>query len=324
MPFYNTAEDFLHEAIRSVFAQQYLNWELILIDDGSTGPISETAVKYSYEYPDKVRFYEQPNNENKGHSAARNLGIRHAMGEYIAFLDADDIWMPDKLEKGVAILQAHPSVGMIYANTLYWYSWTNMPEDIKRDFIPALGIQPDTIVQPPNLLPLFIRGTAAVPSMNTVIIRHDVIERHGGFDERFRSLYGDQHYYAKISLFERVYVSGDCVDQYRQHSTSTTGKANKLNIETQARRFFLQWLEEYLKQKVRTDKNVLLELRRELWRISLPAWFPKNIRLQKTIRWAKKWLLKSEERLLPSPLRTRIWLRNSNNESLVIQQKEVG
>lgn len=308
-PFYNTPPEFFQEAVQSIFEQTYSNWELILVDDGSTGPVTKLASSYASQNPGKVYLYEYADHLNKGHSVARNLGIQKSNGTYIAFLDADDIWMPHKLEQQVAILESHPDVGMLYANTRYWFGWTNDPDHAKRDFQPRLGLPPDTIVQPPALLPLFLNGKAAVPSMNTLLVRSDVVRKIGGFDERFRSLYGDQHFYAKVCLVERVYVSGDCVDLYRQHPKSTTGKAYKLNAETSARMFFLQWLDEYMSRNLISDKQVRKELRREMWRLSSPVWLPVNARLQKTVRWAKKWILRMEQRLLPETVRDKLWLQ---------------
>ena len=311
MPFYNTPAQFLHEAIRSIYAQTYSNWELILVDDGSAETISQLALDYATQSSSQVFYFDQPNHENKGHSAARNLGIRYSKGKYIAFLDADDVWIPQKLERQVAILEQHPDVGMMYANTQYWFSWTNNPKDERRDFQPKLGLQPDTIIPPPSLLPLFLNGKVAVPSMNTLLVRREVIKRCGGFDESFRSLYGDQHFYAKVCLVERIYVSGDRVDFYRQHPQSVTGRAYQSNTETSARRFFLQWLEDYVTVNLNPNMNskIRRELRREIWRISLPGWFPYNSRLQKILRWMKKWILKTEEHLLPESMRNRLWER---------------
>src|SRR5262249_40041371 len=127
------AEKFLQEAIESVVAQTYDHWELLLADDGSTDGSTGIARQYADHYPGKVRYLEHAGHQNRGMSASRNLGIRHAVGEYIAFLDADDVWLPHKLEEQVAILNAHPETGMVYGATQVWHSWTGDPKDIPRD-----------------------------------------------------------------------------------------------------------------------------------------------------------------------------------------------
>jgi len=90
-------EKFIAEAIDSVFAQDYDNWELLLVNDGSTDNSTNTALDYAQKNPQKVCYLEHPNYENCGMSASRNLGIEIAKGKFIAFLDADDIWLPGKL-----------------------------------------------------------------------------------------------------------------------------------------------------------------------------------------------------------------------------------
>ena len=112
-PFYNTPVEFFQEAVQSVFAQTYKNWELILVDDGSTGQVTQLAVDYASHNLDKVFYFEHENHENLGHSAARNLGIRNSKGKYIAFLDSDDVWMEYKLEQQVAILDPRRTVGKV-------------------------------------------------------------------------------------------------------------------------------------------------------------------------------------------------------------------
>ncbi|HEX8356723.1 MAG TPA: glycosyltransferase family A protein, partial [Segetibacter sp.] len=90
-------ERFLEEAIQSVLWQKYSNWELILIDDGSSDSSSDIAKKYAREYPDKIYYLEHENHANKGLSGSRNYGISKSKGDLIAILDADDVWLPDKL-----------------------------------------------------------------------------------------------------------------------------------------------------------------------------------------------------------------------------------
>ncbi|MHC5074529.1 MAG: glycosyltransferase family 2 protein, partial [Planctomycetota bacterium] len=121
--FFN-AEKFLEEAIESVFAQTYKNWELLLVDDGSTDSSTAIAHNYIEQYPEKIRYLEHEGHQNRGMSATRNLGIYNAKGEYIAFLDADDIWLPYKLEQQIPILVSHAQAGMLYGSSYYWYSWT--------------------------------------------------------------------------------------------------------------------------------------------------------------------------------------------------------
>jgi glycosyltransferase involved in cell wall biosynthesis len=85
------SEEFIQEAIESVFAQTYNNWELLLVDDGSTDGSTNIALQYAEQHGERVRYLEHNNRQNRGMSASRNLGIREAKGEYIAFLDADDV-----------------------------------------------------------------------------------------------------------------------------------------------------------------------------------------------------------------------------------------
>ena len=94
MPSYN-AEKYIDEAIRSVIAQTYTNWELFVIDDGSTDRTARIAQSYA-EKDSRVIFRQ--NSHNMGTANTRNIGIRLANGEWIATLDSDDIWHPEKLE----------------------------------------------------------------------------------------------------------------------------------------------------------------------------------------------------------------------------------
>jgi glycosyltransferase involved in cell wall biosynthesis len=112
IPAYNR-ERYLAEAIESVFAQTYAAIELIVIDDGS---IDRTA-KVAKRYP--ISYHYQPNG---GISAARNAGIALATGKFIAFLDSDDIWVPDKLVKQMAALAANPQLEAVFGYASQFYS----------------------------------------------------------------------------------------------------------------------------------------------------------------------------------------------------------
>ena len=96
---------FIREAIESVLAQDFTDFELILVDDGSTDGSSALARGYAENFPGKISYLEHANHRNRGMSASRNLGIRHALGAYISFCDADDAWIPGKLSEQLAIFR---------------------------------------------------------------------------------------------------------------------------------------------------------------------------------------------------------------------------
>ncbi|WP_144427427.1 glycosyltransferase family 2 protein [Nostoc piscinale] len=155
--FFNAGEKFFIEAIESVFAQTYDNWELLLVDDGSTDGSSVIALQYAEKYLEKVRYLQHEHHQNRGMSATRNLGIRNAKGEYIAFLDADDVWLPQKLEQQLAIMESNPQAKVVFGSTQFWYSWTGNPKDSKRDRIRELGIPSNGLFHPPKLLVLLLQ-----------------------------------------------------------------------------------------------------------------------------------------------------------------------
>src|SRR3954454_7763106 len=107
MPAYNSAA-VIDESVGSVLAQSYGDWELIVADDGST----DDTVTRLEAYGDRVRVVRAE--RNGGPAAARNLALRHAAGELVAFLDADDRWLPDDIETQVARYDAEPApVGLL-------------------------------------------------------------------------------------------------------------------------------------------------------------------------------------------------------------------
>ncbi|MGV7223528.1 MAG: glycosyltransferase family 2 protein, partial [Nitrospinales bacterium] len=114
-------ERFLEEAIESVFAQTYDHWELLLVDDGSTDHSTEIALRYSAQYPKKIRYLEHEGHQNREKSSSRNLGMHHARGEYIAYLDGDDVWLPHKLARQVMILESNPNAAMVYGPLRMWH-----------------------------------------------------------------------------------------------------------------------------------------------------------------------------------------------------------
>ena len=297
MIFFNE-EKFLPEAIESVFAQTYENWELLLVDDGSTDASTEIALRHAEQCPEKVRYLEHDGHHNRGASAARNLGISNAKGNYIAFLDADDVWLPHKLDQQVAILSSQPEAAMLCGATQWWYSWTGNPQDAKRDHIRAVSVQPDTLVRPPKLLTLFLQNTN-VPCTCSVLLRREIIEATGGFEEAIRRVYTDQAFYAKVCLKAPVFVSDDCWDRYRQHPDSCCSVAKRTGEHHSAQLFYLNWLEAYLSAEGIKNSELWRALRKRQWPYRHPVLNRLFAKMKETPRIIAR-------RILPQPVRR--WL----------------
>lgn len=263
-------DKFIQEAIESVISQTYENWELLLIDDGSTDNSTIISKKYAAEYPDKIRYLEHESHQNRGKSTSRNLGLSHARGDYIAFLDADDAYLPLKLEKQLAILGEHPEATMVYGNTLYWHSWKDNSQNNQQDYIPELGIHPNTLVQPPSLLRLLLGHGGAVPCICSFLVERKLVEKIGGFEESIQHLYEDQVFLAKIFLTAPVFVEGGCWEKYRQRNDSSWHLSIYTGEDDKARLIFLNWLEKYLTEQGVKDMEVWQVIQKQLWTSPYP------------------------------------------------------
>jgi glycosyltransferase involved in cell wall biosynthesis len=268
-PFWN-AEEFFVEAIESVIAQTYDNWELLLIDDGSTDGSTAIAKKYAELHPGKIYYLQHPNHQNLGKSSSRNLGIANVRGKYIALLDADDIFLPKKLETQVAILEVHSQAAMVYGATEYWYSWKGNPqEDKPQDFLANLGIVSDTLHPPVTLVTKYLQDSGVVPCTCGLLLRSYVVKSLGNFDESIQHMYEDQILIFKICLNSPVFVESGCHDKYRQHTNSSSHLAinsgeyhpTKPNVSQQ---MFLNWLEKYVSEKKVNDKQLSQALHKSL------------------------------------------------------------
>jgi glycosyltransferase involved in cell wall biosynthesis len=150
-------EKYVAATVESVLAQTYKNFELLIIDDGSP----DRSIEICQQFTDnRIKIIRQ---ENRGVAAARNVGIRHAEGEYLAFLDADDLWVPEKLEKHVEHLDNSPAVGVSFCRSSF-INETGKP----------LGIYQITKLKEITPLDLLCRtpiGNGSVP-----VIRREVFE----------------------------------------------------------------------------------------------------------------------------------------------------
>jgi glycosyltransferase involved in cell wall biosynthesis len=259
-------ERFLEEAIRSVLDQSYTDWELLLVDDGSDDTSTEIGRRYASRQPDRIHYLEHPGHANRGPSAARNLGVRTARGAYVAFLDSDDVWLPEKLETQVGLLDAHPEAGLLVGASLYWWSWGG-PAAQREDRVVHVGAAGDQVHHPPDLLhrlyPLSPqKGSAPCPS--SWLARRDMVHRIGGFEEQFRTMYEDQAFLLKAYLHTPVYVSSRCLDRYRRHPDAVTMSTSRAGYLA-ARREVLEWFDRYLEEQAGVDPGVRRLVHRAMW-----------------------------------------------------------
>jgi glycosyltransferase involved in cell wall biosynthesis len=269
MIFFNVDTTFFQEAIESVLQQTYDRWELLLVDDGSSNGGTDIALRYARAHPDRVRYLEHEGHENRGPNAARNLGMRNAAGKYIALLDADDVWLPQKLEKQVGILEAQPEAGMVYGSSWEWHSWTGNPEHGVHDRGRQLGVAADTLVNPPLLVTLFLRREAETPGTCSVLIRRELVDDVGGFEESFRGIYEDQAFFYKVCLETPVFVESGRWDKYRKHPDSACGVAEAEgryhpHQPHSGQAIFLNWLQTYLTRQNVDDPDIRRALRKAL------------------------------------------------------------
>ena len=299
-------ERFLAEAVESVLAQTYPHWELLLCDDGSTDRSSELARDYARRHPGRIRYLEHPGHENRGMSATRNLGIAAARGEFVSYLDGDDLWAPEKLERQVSILREHPSAAAVYGRLHVWYGWTGRDEDRARDFLQPLGGPPDVPVPPPELLIRFLRNDMYTPS--GLLFRRSVLEEIGGYEESFRGMHEDGIALAKICLRWPLFASGESWYKYRQHPDSCCNQAIAAGKDREALQAFLQWLTGYLKTNGHEGGEVWRVVR-ELAAEQQPAGSAAaSRRASQTFRTTLRRAREIGDRVVPAPVRSWIGL----------------
>jgi len=212
IPAYN-AERTILETIASVQQQSFSDFELIVINDGSTDRTLELLHSINDE---RLRILSY---ENGGVSVARNRGISQASGEFISFIDADDLWSPDKLESQLATLQQHPEAGVAY-------SWTYFMEEKEgtRSFHPCDPIFFEGNVYTDLLVKNFI------PNGSNVLIRKQAVESVGEFDPK-RTGWEDWDYWIRLAAKWSFVVVPKLQVFYRRSSDSASSKVDNMKKE---------------------------------------------------------------------------------------------
>ena len=254
-------ETYLAEAIESVLAQTWPDYELLVVDDGSRDGSRELAQTYVQAHPERVRLLRHPGGVNRGMSATRNLGLAHAQGDLVAFLDADDVWAPGKLAEQVAILDEQPEAGMVYGRALIWNAWR--PDAAEEDFVYDLGVEPGQLYAPPHLFHLQLKNVYQTPTSSGSLLRKSLVDGVGGFEAAFKGMFEDQVFYAKALLAAPTYVADAVWFKYRQHPQSATAASAAAGADEHARLRYLGWLSRYLAAQ-RADPQARRAVRRTI------------------------------------------------------------
>jgi glycosyltransferase involved in cell wall biosynthesis len=264
---FHDAGQFIEEAIESVVTQTWPHWELLLVDDGSRDASRQVAERYRQRIPDQVRILQHPGGTNQGMSVSRNLGLAAARGDFVAFLDADDVYLPQRLERHVRQFGQYPEAGAVQSCVEYWHSWAGGTR-AKRD-VPGQPppVRLGTPIKPPELLLLLLESRGAtVAGICGITVRRSLLQALGGSEVAFRIHYEDQALFSKLYLSTDVVVTGETLAKYRQHGASATGRNRDSGIHDphawhEGRGAFLEWLEKWLNEHGIEDPEVRASVR---------------------------------------------------------------
>ncbi|HCU65321.1 MAG TPA: glycosyl transferase family 2 [Rheinheimera sp.] len=215
MPCYNNAA-YVRQAVDSVLQQDYPNIELIVVDDGST----DNSLEVLASYGDRIRVIVQP---NQGPAAARNNGIRHATGDYIAFLDSDDLWLPGKLSAQLEFLQTNPDFIACFCSWSVW-DGNEIPAFNQPTAEQRLELQKDKS----GWLYLPLLDDSVIHTIS-VVIKKQIMDSVGFFNEDYRV--GEDHdYWLRLSRVGKIAKLKTLYALYRANQQSTTNKVHAKNF----------------------------------------------------------------------------------------------
>jgi len=209
IPTYNYGH-FVCETVESALAQTYTPIEVLVVDDGST---DDTQARLA-TYCNRIHYIHQ---QNRGLSAARNTGIRAARGEFVALLDSDDLWLPEKLERQVALFVHEPDAGLV-ATERFAIDETGKRLDYAREHCSREGSHE-----------LTMRDLLEFPafSPSSVLARKDALLAVGGFDEGLKAV-EDMEMWVRVAARFRVLRLNATLTAQRFHSKSMSHQADSM------------------------------------------------------------------------------------------------
>ena len=198
IPAYN-AERFIAETIQSVVHQTYTNWELLIIDDGSKDNTAQ--IVKSFLNDNRIKYFFQ---KNSGVSAARNLGMSYSSGNYLAFLDADDLWEKENLEKKIKFLDSNPDSGMVISYMQIIIG------DVEKKGAILQGMEGEV------LDPLLLWEESSQTAPSNMLVRKEVMAEVGCWDTEL-STAADQELFFRIASKYKIGRIDQVLTNYRVH-----------------------------------------------------------------------------------------------------------
>jgi len=224
------SEKYLEETLRSVIQQSYRDWELVVVDDGSTDG-TDKILRHYMDQGFPIVFYQQG---NRGFASARNKCVDLSSGEWIALIDHDDLCLPDRLEKQVALSEKYPNVSFFFANTEFF-----------RDDGVVLSRVFDAInpcewdLSAGNALNLLLTHGNFITSAS-VFVRKDLVTEVGGFTEGYRYI-ADFDFFLRVAERHALCAQDRIVSNWRRHPNQAT-QTMKGIIDLEHIQLFQHWL----------------------------------------------------------------------------------
>ena len=250
MPAFNVAK-YIAPSIESVKKQSYSNWELLIVNDGSTDHTEEVIQSYLLK-DSRIRYFFQP---NKGQGAARNLALKHANGDFIAFLDSDDLWLPKKLEKQVKILTNDENIDLLFSSG-FIFDESGIIESfhVKEQFWSEENGAVEKFIEK-NRIPIL-----------SVLVKKKTIDEASGFniDRRIQNA-EDYYLWIKLLLNGAKFMGiSDKLVKYRKHQEQAT-----FNISSQYLKE-VNVLKELFKGNSQYERVVQRSIKQKYYNIFVP------------------------------------------------------
>jgi len=230
-------QDYIAETLRSLEEQTFRDFEIIIVDDGS----SDKTVEVGKNARSRAQFYKQ---ENRGVVAARNRGIDLAKGRYICFVDSDDVVLPERFAKQVALLDGDAELGLVFADALII--------DSKGEQIGRFG----------DVYPVVPGDTAQMLAMHycftpmiTVMVRADVLRKTGPFEKP--GPISDYMKWIEVAHISKVHYDPKPLGCWRRHQASTSKQANKVKSYAKTRAALKRILRKYPTLEAEIGKKII-------------------------------------------------------------------